>query len=42
MKLLVTGASGFVGRRFLEVAPADWEVVCLSAGCSVICQIKKM
>ena len=29
MKLLVTGASGFVGRRFLEMIPADWEVVCL-------------
>ena len=29
MKLLVTGASGFVGRRFLEVAPADWRIVCL-------------
>ena len=29
MKLLVTGASGFVGRRFLEMAPADWRIVCL-------------
>ena len=29
MKLLVTGASGFVGRRFLEMAPTDWEIVCL-------------
>ncbi|MBB1562869.1 NAD(P)-dependent oxidoreductase, partial [Candidatus Saccharibacteria bacterium] len=29
MKLLVTGSSGFVGRRFLEMIPADWEVVCL-------------
>ena len=29
MKLLVTGASGFVGRRFLEMVPADWEIVCL-------------
>lgn len=29
MKLLVTGASGFVGRRFLEMAPTDWEIICL-------------
>ena len=29
MKLLVTGVSGFVGRRFLEMAPADWGIVCL-------------
>ena len=29
MKLLVTGSSGFVGRRFLEMAPTDWEIICL-------------
>lgn len=29
MKILVTGASGFVGRRFLKMAPTDWEIVCL-------------
>ena len=29
MKILVTGSSGFVGRRFLEIAPTDWEIVCL-------------
>ena len=29
MKILVTGASGFVGRRFLEMAPASWEIICL-------------
>ena len=29
MKLLVTGSSGFVGRRFLEMAPIDWEIICL-------------
>ena len=29
MKLLVTGSSGFVGRRFLEMAPSDWKIICL-------------
>ena len=29
MKLLVTGSSGFVGRCFLEMAPTDWEIICL-------------
>lgn len=29
MKLLVTGSSGFVGRRFLEMTPTDWEIICL-------------
>ena len=29
MKLLVTGSSGFVGRRFLEMALTDWEIICL-------------
>lgn len=29
MKILVTGSSGFVGRRFLEMAPIDWEIICL-------------
>jgi len=29
VKLLVTGSSGFVGRRFLEMAPTDWEIICL-------------
>ena len=29
MKLLVTGSSGFVGRRFLEMASTDWEIICL-------------
>ena len=29
MKILVTGSSGFVGRRFLEMAPTDWEIICL-------------
>ena len=29
MKLLVTGSSGFVGRRFLEMAPTNWEIICL-------------
>lgn len=29
MKILVTGASGFVGRRFLEMAPVSWEIICL-------------
>ena len=29
MKLLVTGASGFVGRQFLAGAPEDWQVTYL-------------
>lgn len=29
MKILVTGSSGFVGRRFLETAPTNWEIICL-------------
>ena len=29
MKILVTGSSGFVGRRFLEMAPTDWEIIYL-------------
>jgi NAD-dependent epimerase/dehydratase len=29
VKLLVTGSSGFVGRRFLEMALTDWEIICL-------------
>ncbi len=29
MRLLVTGASGFIGRRFLETAPADWSIAAL-------------
>lgn len=29
MKILITGSSGFVGRRFLEMVPTDWEIICL-------------
>jgi len=29
VKILVTGSSGFVGRRFLETAPTNWEIICL-------------
>ena len=29
MNLLVTGASGFVGRNFLLRAPAEWRIVAL-------------
>ena len=29
MKVLITGASGFVGRRLLEIVSTDWEIVCL-------------
>ena len=29
MKVLITGASGFVGKCFLEMMPTDWKTVCL-------------
>lgn len=29
MRILVTGASGFVGQAFLKSCPEDWETVCL-------------
>ena len=27
MKLLLTGASGFIGKNFLEFAPKDIEII---------------
>ena len=46
MKLLVTGSSGFVGRRFLEMAPIVWaclsQIVSLGTGYNVIYRIKKV
>lgn len=29
MRILLTGASGVVGERFLSLAPGEWDVVCL-------------
>lgn len=38
VRVLVTGASGFVGTKLVEMAPDDWEMVCVGrtpiAGCS--------
>jgi nucleoside-diphosphate-sugar epimerase len=30
MKVLVTGATGFIGRRLLSAAPARWEIVAIA------------
>ncbi len=32
MKVLLTGAAGFLGRNLLLLAPADWEIVALYRG----------
>lgn len=29
MRLLITGASGFVGKKLLDLIPSEWDVVCL-------------